>query len=217
MNNLVSIANEKESKITQYVENNRMQIYSLRHSVEMFSLFDELKTNYAKGIHSQAYQQSEIKTRQALSRITADYDYYDLLLIDNTGEVIFSVKKESDFATNLETGHYRTSGLADSFRQSLTFLTTEFTFFNSYEPSQGKSAAFTATPLLKNGLPVGVLVIQSNLEDHYPMFSDVTDLGETGEVLLAKQNGDTVVFTTPQTPEAFFSFHLFITDLLSTV
>lgn len=42
---------------------------------------------------------------------------YDLFLIDDrTGEILYSVEKEADFATNLETGPNRNSNLARAFR-----------------------------------------------------------------------------------------------------
>ncbi|MSP28637.1 MAG: hypothetical protein EXR80_09635 [Methylococcales bacterium] len=40
------------------------------------------------------------------------YEWEDMYLIDAQGNVVFSLKKESDFATNLHTGPWRDSGLA---------------------------------------------------------------------------------------------------------
>jgi methyl-accepting chemotaxis protein len=43
--------------------------------------------------------------------------YYDFFLIDLDGNVIYSVEKEDDFATNLRSGSYDESGLASVFPQ----------------------------------------------------------------------------------------------------
>jgi hypothetical protein len=40
------------------------------------------------------------------------YGWHDIFLIDAQGNVVFSLKKETDFATNLRTGPWRDSGLA---------------------------------------------------------------------------------------------------------
>lgn len=198
INNMAFIADKKADKINEYIEDRRIQVHSLSASPNVIALFEELKKNYSKGINSQAYRQTEINAQTVLSQMTANYDYYDLLLIDNAGEVIFSLKKEADFASNLQTGRYRDSILANGFRQSMDFLTTEFSTFSFYEPSDGKIAAFTTTPLMKNGMPIGVLAAQTNLENYLPIIVDKTGLGETGEVLFAKQVGNTVFFTTPR-------------------
>ena len=198
VNNMAFIADKKADKINHYIEDSREKIRSLSYTPDVVMLFEELQKNYKKGIHSPAYQQTENNTRHVLTRMISDYDYYDLLLMDTSGEVIFSIKKELDFATNLQTGRYRDSILAESFRQSMDFLTTEFSTFTHYEPSEGKAAAFTTTPLLKNGMPIGVLAAQTNLDSYYPIVTDSTGLGKTGEALLAKKIGDTVFFTTPR-------------------
>ena len=198
VNNMVFIADKKADKINHYIEDSREKVRSLSYMPDAISLFEELKKNYAQGIHSPAYQQTEKNARWVLSRMIEDYDYHDLLLIDTSGEVIFSIKKESDFSTNLQTGRYCDSILAESFRQSMDFLTTEFSTFANYEPSSEKNAAFTTTPLLKNGMPIGVLAAQTNLDGYYPVVTDNTGLGETGEALLAEKVGNTVFFTTPR-------------------
>jgi C4-dicarboxylate-specific signal transduction histidine kinase len=201
VSNMAVIADKKADKISYYIDNNRIQIHTLSYSPEVFSIFEELNQNYEKGIRSQAYRLSEIKAQLLLERMTTDYHYYDLLLINNTGDVIFSLKKESDFGTNMQTGRYHESVLADSFRQSINFLTTEFSAFASYEPSGEKDAAFTTTPLLKNGLVVGVLATQTNLENYYPIIMDDTGLGETGETLLS--TGETLL--SKESDDTFFS------------
>jgi PAS domain S-box-containing protein len=199
LKNMEFVADRKAFKINHYIEDSRIQLDSLSHVPDVIRIFDELKKNYyAKGIHSTAYQQSDLKARAVLNQIIDNYSYYDLFLVDESGEIIFSLKKEADFATNLKTGRFKDTGLADGFRESMDFLTTEFSAFSDYEPTNSKLAAFTTVPLLKSGLPVGVLVAQTNLEDYLPIVLDKNGLGETGETVLAKSSeAGTPVFMTP--------------------
>ncbi len=196
--NMAFIADKKADKINHYIEDSRKQVRSFAYMPDVIALFEALQKHYQIGTNSHAYQQIEIKAQRVLNRIISDYGYYDLLLIDTSGEVVFSIKKEADFATNLQTGRYRDSILATSFRQSMDFLTTEFSTFTIYEPSESKAAAFTTTPLWKNGMPIGVLAVQTNLDTYYPIITDSTGLGKTGEALLAKKIDNTVFFTTPR-------------------
>ena len=48
--------------------------------------------------------------------ITTLKGYYDLFLISPTGDVIYSMFKEQDFATNLLQGEWRETGLAEAFK-----------------------------------------------------------------------------------------------------
>ena len=89
--------------------------------------------------------------------------YYDIFLINLDGDIVYSVFKEADFATNLETGLYADSGLADVYRgaKDLRRGTYSFADFAPYSPSAGAPAAFIGTPYhdLKGKLR-GVLVFQ---------------------------------------------------------
>jgi signal transduction histidine kinase len=199
VSNMELVADRKAFKLNLYIEDSRTQVRSLSHTPDVLKLFDELKKNYyAKGINSHAYLNSYAKTTSILNPIIDGYSYYDLFLIDDKGEIIFTLKKEADFATNLQTGRFKDTGLANGFRESMSFLTTEFYAFSDYEPSNTKSAAFTTTPLLKNGLPIGVLVAQINFDEYLPIILGRNGLGETGESLLAKlsKTGEPI-FVTP--------------------
>ncbi|MGB4498608.1 MAG: PAS domain S-box protein, partial [Methylococcaceae bacterium] len=199
LNNMEFVADRKAFKINHYIEDSRTQLHALSHVPDVMLLFDELKKNYyEKGIHSEAYLQSDFKARTVLNQIIDNYNYYDLFLIDESGEIIFTLKKEVDFATNLQTGRFKNTGLADGFRESINFLTTEFSAFSDYEPTESKLSAFTTVPLLKSSLPVGVLVAQTNLEDYLPIILDKSGLGETGESVMATSSESGVpVFITP--------------------
>ena len=91
----------------------------------------------------------------------ADYierrGYYDLFLIDDTGVVSYSVTKEADYQSNLVSGPYSDSGLAQLYRQVME--TGEYTFsdFQPYAPSGGALAAFVGAPVVAGGEVQAVL------------------------------------------------------------
>ncbi|MFK7941903.1 MAG: methyl-accepting chemotaxis protein [Paracoccaceae bacterium] len=89
--------------------------------------------------------------------------YYDIFMISLDGDIIYSVFKEADFATNLVNGPYADTGLAEVFQGALTRKAHEFSYsdFAPYAPSNGAPAAFVGTPLFgKDGKRQGVLVFQ---------------------------------------------------------
>lgn len=124
---------------------------------------------------------------------------YDLFLIDEgTGEVVYTVEKEADFATNLETGPLRNSNLARAFRiirdrpddqRGVVFID-----FEHYLPSYGAPAAFLAAPVYLNGDRIGVVAGQISIDDLNATLTSgghwaEEGLGTTGEVYLVGDDG----------------------------
>ena len=90
--------------------------------------------------------------------------YYDLFLIDpETGEIVYSVHKETDFATNLYNGPYRNSNLAevvkrvrdDPDRGAIQIVDYQF-----YRPSYNAPAGFIAGSIYDGEKRIGVLAVQ---------------------------------------------------------
>ena len=114
--------------------------------------------------------------------------YYDIFLFDLEGNLVYSVFKELDYATNLNTGKYKDSDLGNSFRaaaESSTKGSIHFFDFRPYAPSHGAPASFMSTPLINDGgEKTGVLVFQMPIERINSVMTPATGLGETGETFL---------------------------------
>ncbi|MEL6158203.1 MAG: adenylate/guanylate cyclase domain-containing protein [Cyanobacteria bacterium J06623_5] len=125
-------------------------------------------------------------------RSTVDeFGYYDLFLIDNNGNIVYSVFKEVDFATNLLLGAYSRSGLATVYKEALRQNSGYIAIsdFDFYAPSYSAPAAFMATPLYDNTQLVGVVAIQIPVDEINAVMTNdnnwVQDgLGATGETFL---------------------------------
>jgi methyl-accepting chemotaxis protein len=90
--------------------------------------------------------------------------YYDLFLIDAGGEVVYTVFKETDFATNLLSGPWAASGLGEVFRAARAKGPgggPAFADFAAYAPSNGAPAAFMAKGLWDaSGRFLGAIAVQ---------------------------------------------------------
>jgi methyl-accepting chemotaxis protein len=116
--------------------------------------------------------------------------YADLYLIDTAGNLIYSVKKQADFATNItdEASPLANSGLAAVYRQAAAMTevgSVAFADFGVYGPSGETPASFVASPVFNpaNGRMVGVLAIQLSPERINAVVGSRDGLGATGEVL----------------------------------
>ena len=91
------------------------------------------------------------------------HGYYDVFLFDMDGNLIYSVAKELDYATNFVDGPYAGSGLGQAFRAARDGVIGEISYFDfsPYEPSDGVKAAFVSTPVAdESGTIIGVIAYQ---------------------------------------------------------
>ncbi|MBZ0068208.1 MAG: EAL domain-containing protein [Thiobacillus sp.] len=151
----------------------------------------------AGGLNSPAYRAAAHQLRNNLLPTYGADDFYDLLLIDAAGNVVFSIEQESDLGTSLTHGPYRDTQLAKSFGLTLQTLQTHLSRFALYAPSGDSPAAFLTAPILDKGAVIGVLALQLDLGKLEAVMADRTGLGRTGETLLAHQDGDNAFFTAP--------------------
>jgi len=117
-----------------------------------------------------------------------EFGYYDIFLVDSeTGDVVYSVFKELDFATSLKTGPYADSGLGKAFAlanasedENAVFLVD----YHKYKPSYEAPASFIASPIFKDKKKLGVAIFQVSTDKLNAIMAERTGLGETGETYL---------------------------------
>lgn len=128
-----------------------------------------------------------------LRNLIKEFGYYDLFLIDpDTGHIIYSVYKETDFATSLTDGPYANSNFAavvNAVRKNPEPAAVQIVDFARYRPSYGAPAAFFATPIYDGSQQVGILAAQLPVDRINNVLTGNRNwqnegLGETGEVYL---------------------------------
>ncbi|CRK74186.1 methyl-accepting chemotaxis protein [Nereida ignava] len=154
---------------------------------------DKLEVLKTGGRYSQAHQSHHPVLRTLGER----GGYYDLFLIDNSGNVIYSVEKEADFATNILTGPYKSSGLSVAFQKVVQIAngelseTAAFTDFEPYAPSAGAPASFVGRPIYSQfGNMAGAVVLQLPTDKVAALLTDSAGLGETGDAFLLSSDGE---------------------------
>ncbi|WP_299733072.1 methyl-accepting chemotaxis protein [uncultured Tateyamaria sp.] len=124
----------------------------------------------------------------ALDALQNEMEYYDIFLFDPEGNLVYSVFKENDYATNLLTGPWKDSGLGQVFRGAMELNASDpafFVDFAPYEPSAFAPAAFISRPVFnENGKRIGVLAYQMPIGQLNTAASDLEGLGETADGFL---------------------------------
>lgn len=112
------------------------------------------------------------------------YGFYDLFLLNIKGDLVYSVTKEADYATNFLNGPYESSGLGKVFREASTGKIS-FQDFESYAPSAGAPAAFFGYPLRDaSNTVMGVMAIQLSIDEISRVMGDTEGMGKSGETYL---------------------------------
>jgi len=118
--------------------------------------------------------------------------YYDFFLIGPDGDVLYTVEKEDDFATNLEHGDWQDSGLGAVYRRAKKERkegTIAISDMQSYAPSNGDPAIFMATAMHDPaGQFLGVIAFQLPTDRILGIMNYTSGMGETGETYLVGQD-----------------------------
>ncbi len=112
--------------------------------------------------------------------------YYDVFLINNHGDVVYTVFKEPDFAGNVINGSIKDTDLSTVYKMSIKDAeNAKFTDFKPYKVSANAPASFIAKSIKNSeGKIAGVLVFQMPIEKINGIMKDSTGMGETGETYI---------------------------------
>ncbi|MBD2185342.1 adenylate/guanylate cyclase domain-containing protein [Aerosakkonema funiforme] len=115
------------------------------------------------------YSKYHEKYHSIFRNITKKFGYYNFFLIDfKTGDIVYTVYKETDFATNLNEGPYRQTNLAQAVakvRENPERGAIQMVDFSPYRPSYGKPAAFIAGPIYNGPHVIGILAVQLPIDE----------------------------------------------------
>jgi len=189
---LQAVAVSKASWITSYFQEKRANIDVL---VKMPIIIDNLtrleKAHEASGLDIGSFVRSEeyeniVKTMDAyLGNYKAQYGYYDIFVIDDFGNIVYTAVRESDFGTNILNGPYRGTSLGKAVKTAIESSRIAFADFEFYPPSDNAPAAFLANVIYDyDGIFHGVVALQLPIDKINEIMQQRTGLGQTGETYL---------------------------------
>lgn len=198
LENLASLADKKADQINTYINERLVDSRLLAQSI---ITLDTLQAHTAvqaeRGLALQRYQTERQGYADYFRALCESVGYYDLLLTDMAGKVVFSLRHEADFGSNLNTGPYRDSTLANAHREAVALLDTQITPAQPYAASAGRPAIFIVVPIFKAGKVIGTLALQMDLDKLTAVTGDTTGLGKTGETILAQLNDGEALYVGP--------------------
>ncbi|RJG48474.1 response regulator [Motilimonas pumila] len=137
------------------------------------------------------YKRVHLKYHKEYAKLVKESDFSDIYLIDNSGNLVYSVTKQADMGTNLISGQYRTTRLASTYQKlkvqmdqspnpSDLFQLGDF----SLNPLTNKVEAYIGVPILQHSYVRGVIIFAIDNKGLNKLMSDRQGLGETGETFV---------------------------------
>jgi len=210
LENLSYLADKKADQINTYINERLTDGWLLSKSAAALNTLQAHSVLQADAGAVERYRVEQQVYRDYFHTLLQNEGYYDLLLADTAGNVVFSIKHEADFGTNLNTGPYRDTALAKAQREAIALLSSQITQAQLYAPSADRSAIFIVVPMFKSGKVIGTLALQMDLDKLTAVTSDTTGLGRTGETVLAQREGSEVLYvgTLQHVPDAAFRYRV---------
>lgn len=188
-------------RLTKIKNRKKEQIQNLLSQAEARARSAEQDETLIKFFHTMARDKELLKSRNdipdSLQKAIGRYqksineyylncyqEFYDLLFIDADGFVMYTVRKESDYHSNVFNGHLRHTGLVKCLKSP------EYEFFidfQYYAPAD-EPAAFFLVRVYQGGKHLGWIVFQYALNRLNALLVDHDELGQTGEVYIVNQD-----------------------------
>ncbi|MDP6166462.1 MAG: methyl-accepting chemotaxis protein [Gammaproteobacteria bacterium] len=136
------------------------------------------------------YSQLHAEYHPVVRQFLQEFGYYDIFFVNTDGDIVYSVFKELDYATNLLSGPYADTGFAEVARRSSELNHGEIAISDMalYSPSYNAPAAFIATPIFSAEQRLGNLVFQIPLDKITNVMNERAGLGVSGETYLVGED-----------------------------
>jgi methyl-accepting chemotaxis protein len=142
-----------------------------------------------RGTSEDAYHDTHERYHAWFQPLTVSRGYHDLYIVDAKGNVIYSVYKGLDFATNLLDGTLKDTDFAKTFNEIKKHGTEDsfitLTDFKAYSADHNLPASFMGSPVInEEGAFVGALIIRMPINRIDMVMQNPRGLGQTGESYL---------------------------------
>lgn len=155
------------------------------------------KENLILSNDKSSYSAKHAKYHQIFKNFAEKFGFYDIFLIDDeTGNIVYSVYKEVDFATSLIDGPFKNTNLALAFAAVAKNNNKDFVKqvdFAPYHPSYNAHSSFIACSIYDGEKKIGVLAFQMPIDKINDIMTNKQNwknvgLGNTGETYIVGED-----------------------------
>ncbi len=194
--NLNAVADAKVDRIERYAGEVRRNVIAVAHSADVGRTLQSLSAASLRGFDDATFLEEVRTARNELLRMTSDFGYCDLFLLDTHGVALFSMKNSVPLGLSFAQESHRASDLGRVFDQARNLLETELGGLTCL-PEEAAPSAFIAAPVFSQGQMLGVVAFRVSNEDLLRIIHEITSLGETGQTIVATREGEAVRLVEP--------------------
>lgn len=202
-NNLVQIAAAKANELEAYATERVQDGTVLSRAPAVINAVRELTAatlQIADTKNPQAASADSMRAPLAaeafLKYFANSFHYSQLLLLDNAGRILFSLDPSFSTTQSILMGNLAGTELAVGWDRSRTLLQSGLSGFETYG-TNAQPLAFITSPVFDNERVIGVLAMGIGPERIWKMLSDLSGLGDTGEIVTGQRVGENVLVTIP--------------------
>ena len=223
-NNLIQIAAAKANELETYATERVQDGTVLSRGPAVINAVRELTAATLQIADTKNQQTASADSIRApltgeafLKYVANSFNYSQLLLLDNTGRILFSLDPSFSTTQSILMGNLAGTELAVGWDRSRTLLQSELSAFETYG-TNAQPLAFVTSPVFDNERVIGVLAMGIGPEQIWKILSDLSGLGDTGEIVTGQRVGESVLVTIPlrHVPDAAFKLKLPIGGLGAT-
>lgn len=205
--NLTTIAEAKSRQIETFAEDRLNDIRVFSRAPTIIQLTEKLETILQAGgtREGKEFREALGDALPFLAYRNKILQYENSYLFDADGSLLVQAGNEHEFDRRISLGSLKDTEFAKTFRAALLKKESMISDFALY-PGSAEPAAFLVGPIIRNDQVIGAAVVRLGQVEINRILGDYTGLGETGETVLAKREGDEVVIAAPMRsdPEAAF-------------
>jgi len=155
------------------------------------------KEEFLASKDASTYSELHKKYHPAMLDFLTRFVFQDIFLVDNDGNVVYSVLKEIEYATSLKDGPYAALGVGQVYskiKQATTPDQVGLVDFAPYLPSYQTQAAFIGSPVFDGSNQIGSIIFQLPIDRindimTYDRSWRLDESGRTGETVIVAENG----------------------------
>jgi len=187
---LASVADQRTARIEALARDRMREASILAYTPTVVEAMSALAAGHAAGgMSGAARSRADATFRPILARFADSFAIRNLMLATAGGEVVFATIPGPALGSNLVGGAMADSLLGHVFDRARTLLESDISDFAPSAP-YGEPTAFAASPILKDGSLIGVVILEIEPSAIFAILSDYTGMGRTGEIVAGGWAGD---------------------------
>ncbi len=181
---LQTIRDTKKTQVQRYFAENRSDITVLSRSAHIGTALDAFASTLSQGVRDRGqYDYFEsLEYGDGFRNFMTENGHYDLMLITQEGDIVYSVLGEADLGRNVLEEPLSNTLLGGAFQQGLEEVVA--TDFAIYEPADGQIVSFLLAPIRLEGETLGVVILKTTPLAINNIMREHSGLGESSEAYL---------------------------------